>query len=136
MKAVLVRYGVKDAEFLRNALSPKLKLLGVLSLIPTANELSLAAADKETSAAIQVRVPRREVWCIYSLVELLNQKAKQSHGTKMRKHIARTHPALLLTQVQYMTTLFRVMSHVHTSGNTTKRSLTRLAWMIVCPNST
>lgn len=65
VKAVLVRYGVKDAGFLRNALSPNLEPLGVLSLIPTANELSLAAADKGTVAAIQVRMPRRVMMHIF-----------------------------------------------------------------------
>lgn len=48
LKTLLVRYGVKEVDFLRNAASPKLESLGVSSLIPSEDELRPDGDEKIT----------------------------------------------------------------------------------------
>lgn len=46
LKALIASYGVKELAFLRNASSPKLEPLGVLSLLPVEDELQPEGEDK------------------------------------------------------------------------------------------
>lgn len=48
LKTLLVRYGVKEVDFLRNAASPKLESLGVSSSIPSEDELGPKGDEKVT----------------------------------------------------------------------------------------
>lgn len=51
LKTLLVRYGVKEVDFLRNAASPKLESLGVSSLIPSEDELGPNGDEKVTPSS-------------------------------------------------------------------------------------
>lgn len=48
LQALMVRYGIKKMDFLREASSPKLEPLGVSSLIPSEDELCKTGAEQST----------------------------------------------------------------------------------------
>lgn len=49
LKALVSRYGLREFDFLRKASSPKLKALGVSSLIPSESELDKGPDAKPSS---------------------------------------------------------------------------------------
>lgn len=49
LKALVLRYGLKEFDFLRKASSPKLEALGASSLIPSEDELGTNGDDKASS---------------------------------------------------------------------------------------
>lgn len=56
LKTLLVRYEVKETDFLQKASSPKLESLGVSLLMPSADELGHGGVGKATGPP-QVDVP-------------------------------------------------------------------------------
>ncbi|CAM9374241.1 unnamed protein product [Ectocarpus sp. 6 AP-2014] len=48
LQALIIRYGIKEMDFLREASSPKLEPLGVSSLIPSEDELCKTGAERST----------------------------------------------------------------------------------------
>ncbi|CAM9618430.1 unnamed protein product [Ectocarpus sp. 13 AM-2016] len=49
LQALMIRYGIKKMEFIREASSPKLEPLGVSSLIPSEDELCRTGAEQTTT---------------------------------------------------------------------------------------
>lgn len=49
LKALVLRYGLKDFDFLRKASSPKLEVLGISSLIPSEDKLGTKGEAKASS---------------------------------------------------------------------------------------
>ena len=67
LEALLVHHGVKDVEFLRKSLPPKLESLGISSLIPTVDQPGVID-EKRTTEANQVNYfPNYTINILYRL---------------------------------------------------------------------
>lgn len=49
LKALILRYGIHEIDFLRKASSPKLEPLGISSLMPSKEDLGIAGHDTPAS---------------------------------------------------------------------------------------
>ncbi|CAB1118067.1 unnamed protein product [Ectocarpus sp. CCAP 1310/34] len=102
LQALMIRYGIKKMDFLREASFPKLEPLGVSSLIPSEDELSKSGAEQSTPKTDGEQKPPATEDGAHA------QPSRAAEGHRSSREATELVPAALTTRKHSSTSIGRI----------------------------